>query len=133
MTTKLSIALLACFCALGSISPGRPPEPLLVAALQDANDDGHPTSITDLKAQLAGTQWKAESPSHIRPGLYAGLKFNHDTVEPAGYRYEVDSHDFTVRIFFNHGDTQLLLLTDSGRRLSFTFQGKDYSYALTSR
>jgi hypothetical protein len=61
------------------------------------------------------------------------LNFNENTVEPAGYRYEIDHHDSTVRIFFNHGDTQLMLLTNDGRRLRFTFESRDYVYELTAQ
>ncbi len=53
-------------------------------------------------------------------------------MEPGGYRYEIDAHDFTARVFFNHGDTQVMLLTDHGTHLAFTFHGQDYSYALQS-
>jgi beta-lactamase regulating signal transducer with metallopeptidase domain len=90
-------------------------------------------AITDLRTQLPGTRWKATPANPLRGGLAAILSFNEKTVDPAGYPYEVNRHDATVRIFFNHGDTQLLLLTNDGRRLRFTFGGKDYAYELTAQ
>jgi len=152
MKTYPPITLLACLCALTSASFGDSPNPapkaapILVAAL-DANAippiktsapnengrDRHDVSITDLNTQLAGTSWKIDPDSDVRPGLYPALAFKKYNVEPAGYRYQIDAHDFTVRIYFNHGDTQLMMLTDNGRRLGFTFHGKDYCYVLASR
>lgn len=89
-------------------------------------------SITDIKTQMVGTNWKADSRLGVRPGLYPTLRFYQNNVQPANYRYEITPHDYTVRIFFNHGDTQVMLLTDNGRRLNFTFNGKDYSYELSN-
>jgi hypothetical protein len=139
MTMKSSITAILCLCALPTLCRAEPPNPVLARTTRltalDApkQDDEGPQglAITDLKTQLAGTNWKAEPASHVRPGLYPTLKFNRDNAEPAKYRYEINPHDFTVRIFFNHGDTQLLLLSDNGQQLRFTFQGKDYVYALT--
>jgi hypothetical protein len=94
---------------------------------------GEMPAITDLRTQLPGTHWKATPANPLRGGLYPVLNFNENTVEPAGYRYEIDHHDSTVRIFFNHGDTQLMLLTNDGRRLRFTFESRDYVYELTAQ
>jgi hypothetical protein len=161
MTTKPAIGVMICLGALLSLTSGEPPSlvpsqapihitigdavktdgakgvsiTILVGAGDAARSDDHGPkrlSISNLMAQLAGSNWEADPPSAVRPGLYPTLKFNRDNVEPANYRFEINPHDFTVRIFFNHGDTQLMLLSDNGRRLSFTFQGKDYSYVLTS-
>ena len=69
----------------------------------------------------------------VRPGLSSAMIFDHCTVEPADYRYEGNSYDGTVTISFNYGDTQLMLLTDEGIRLRFTFGGKDYCYEIDSK
>jgi hypothetical protein len=88
----------------------------------------------DLRTQLAGTVWKATpGPAGRRPGLDATLTFNGKDVGALGYRYEVNSHDGTVTIFFTRGDTQLMLLTEGGRHLRFTFRGEDYSYDFVSK
>ncbi|MEP6671691.1 MAG: carbohydrate binding domain-containing protein [Chthoniobacter sp.] len=91
---------------------------------------GYP--VNDLRAQLAGTSWKVTPGQPVRPGLVPLLTFNGKTVEPADYRYEANAHDSTVTIFFNHGDTQLMLLTDEGKRLRFTFGGRDYTYEIVA-
>jgi hypothetical protein len=91
---------------------------------------GYP--VNDLRAQLAGTSWKVVSGQPVRPGLVPLMSFNGKTVDPADYRYEANAHDSTVTIFFNHGDNQLLLLTDEGKRLRFNFGGRDYTYDLVS-
>jgi hypothetical protein len=88
----------------------------------------------DLRTQLAGTVWKAApGGAGLRPGLEATLAFNGKDVGLQGYRYEVNSHDGTVTIFFTRGDTQLMLLTEGGRHLRFTFRGEDYSYDFVSK
>jgi hypothetical protein len=38
-----------------------------------------------------------------------------------------------VTILFTRGDTQLMLLTEGGRHLRFTFRGEDYSYDFVSK
>ena len=103
MTAKQSAATFICLCALPSICFGELPNrvlpnaPILIAAM----NSGQGTAITDIPSQLVGTNWKAEPLSTVRPGLYATLKFNQQTVKPADYLYEFNKHDFTVRIFFD--------------------------------
>lgn len=122
----------------GLAAPKAAPHAVNSAALD--TDESEPASepapshaITDLKTQLAGTRWQATPENRRRAGLAAILTFSEQTVGPAGYRYEVNRHDGTVRIFFNHGDTQLMLLTHDGERLGFTFAGKDYAYELIAK
>jgi hypothetical protein len=92
---------------------------------------GYP--VIDLRQELADTSWRATPGQAVRPGLVALLTFNGKDVDPAGYRYEANAHDSTVTIFFNHGDTQVMLLTDQGKCLRFTFGGRDYTYDLVPK
>jgi hypothetical protein len=92
---------------------------------------GYP--VTDLREKLAGTKWQARPGEAVRPGLVPLLTFNGKSVEPADYRYEANAHDSSVTVYFNHGDTQLMLVTDEGKRLRFSFGGRDYSYDLVAR
>ena len=135
----LATALVMVVRPVAALPP--PVLPALRAANVDApdpartlfSDTGNSPAITDLKTGLPGTRWKAVPAHPLRGGLVGVLTFNENTVGPAGYRYEVNRHDNTVRIFFNHGDTQLILLTNDGRRLRFTFGSKDYVYELTAQ
>jgi hypothetical protein len=52
-------------------------------------------------------------------------------VVPAGYRYDVNGAD-SITIHFNHGDTQLMLLSANGKQLSFIFDDRFYHYELVS-
>ncbi|MDR3404100.1 MAG: hypothetical protein P4L99_16505 [Chthoniobacter sp.] len=88
-------------------------------------------AITDFPTQLAGTKWKAVTGAPPHSGLAASLSFNAATVTPAGYHYDVNAAD-SLTIHFNHGDTQLMLLTPDGKRLQFVFRGRDYFYQLVS-
>ncbi|HEY3898630.1 MAG TPA: hypothetical protein VGM54_08460 [Chthoniobacter sp.] len=80
---------------------------------------------------LAGTTWEAAPREHLRPGLPAHLNFGEETVVPAGYRYDVNGAD-SITIHFNHGDTQLMLLSANGKQLSFIFDDRFYHYELVS-
>ena len=135
LTMKMFILVCAGISALVAASLAEP-----VSEKNDSNGGTGkgPISIwpptVDLRTQLAGTVWKASvGAAGVRPGLDATLSFNGKDVDALGYRYEVNSHDGTVTIFFTRGDTQLMLLTEGGRHLRFTFRGEDFSYDFVSR
>jgi len=86
-------------------------------------------SIANFPTQFAGSRWKAVPGHPLRLGLSAALTFNASTLTPEGYRYDVNAPD-SLTIHFNHGDTQLVLLTPDGKRLQFVFRGHDYFYQL---
>ena len=88
--------------------------------------------IEDLKTQLAGTTWKAVPTKPLRGGLAAELTFTPTSVEPAGYRYDIQSSD-TLKIAFNHGDTQTMTLSEDGRHLEFALKEKHFAYELISK
>ncbi len=136
---KLPITVCAVWCALLTT----PLADAIVEKLTDSSSSSSDTSkgpistwppIVDLRTQLCGTVWKAApGAAGLRPGLDATLSFNGKDVDTRGYRYEVNSHDGTVTIYFPRGDTQLMLLTEGGRHLRFTFRGGDYSYDFVSK
>jgi hypothetical protein len=136
---KIPVAVCAGLCALVAAAVADP-----VVGRKDA-DAGEPAEaskgpistwppIVDLRTELTGTVWKATpGAAGLRPGLDATLVFNGKDVGALAYRYEANSHDGTVTIFFTRGDTQLMLLTEGGRHLRFTFRGEDYSYDFVSK
>ncbi len=85
-----------------------------------------------LKLQLDGTSWTAVPEQPLRGGLSKVLTFTDDTVGPAGYKYDVNSQD-SITIHFLRGDTQLMILSDNGKQLTFIFDGKTYTYERVSR
>lgn len=115
MTTKIAVAMIVSLSAIISAS---------FAELRDQGDDSG-----RLRKQLAGTSWKATPSQPLRGGLAPVLTFTEETVAPAGYRYDVNAND-RITIHFNHGDTQAMLLSPEGQRLTFTFRGNSYAYEL---
>jgi hypothetical protein len=85
----------------------------------------------DLATQLAGTSWSAAPSDELRPGLAPALTFTQETVAPEGYKYDLNSGD-SITIHFNHGDTQLLILSTDGKRFQCFFKDKSYEYERTS-
>jgi hypothetical protein len=88
---------------------------------EDDKDDGK------LRAQLAGSKWNAVPMTPTRPGLAGVLSFTEETVGPAGYKYDVNAED-SITIHFNHGDTQLMVLSGEGNRLTAIFKDQKYEY-----
>ena len=88
--------------------------------------------VKDLRKQLAGTMWKAVPSSPLRGGLAASLTFTEKSVEPGGYKYEVESHN-SVTITFTGGDKQVMALAPDGKHLKLTYGKTDFVYELASQ
>ena len=88
--------------------------------------------VKDLRKQLVGTMWKAAPSTPLRGGLAASLTFTEKSVEPGGYRYEVESHN-SVTVIFTGGDKQVMALAPDGKHLKLTYGKTDFVYELASQ
>ena len=101
------------------------------AEISNVTVPGEAKTARDLRSQLIGTSWKAVPSAPLRGGLGATLTFKEQTVEPGGYRYEVDNHN-NLTILFNGGDSQPAQLSPDGKKMKMDFRQKSFFYELVS-
>jgi len=121
MNTNAFVTMIGCLLTFISASLGESPNDSALTPREEP--------ISDLRTEIAGTNWKAVPTNPLRGGLAPILTFTESGVEPAGYRYEVDSDD-SVTIFFNHGDSQVMDLSPDGHQLKFTFKNQEFVYEI---
>ncbi len=102
------------------------------AEITNVTVPGEAKTAKDLKTQLVGTSWKAVPSTPLRGGLGATLTFKEQTVEPGGYKYEVDNHN-NLTILFNGGDTQPAQLSSDGKKMKLEFRQKTFFYELVTQ
>ena len=101
------------------------------AAIGGALPRGSAKTVASLREYLLRTKWQSDPKAARRPGLPENLTFTEKTIEPGGQAYEIDSPD-TLTITFPKGDKQSMTVKNDGKRLEFTFRGKEHAYEVVS-